>query len=74
MIGAVAGLLAAIEQAMPELCAEFAGLRRALGTLATLRVSGVRWNDLGEPNRVIASLDLAGLKPRWAAGLMAQPA
>jgi mannose-1-phosphate guanylyltransferase len=42
--------------------------------LATLRVFGVKWNDLGEPRRVIASLSLAGLQPQWAANLMAQPA
>ncbi|MGH7836181.1 MAG: sugar phosphate nucleotidyltransferase [Candidatus Binatia bacterium] len=42
--------------------------------LAALRVSGVKWNDLGEPKRVIASLSLAGLQPQWAANLMAQPA
>jgi mannose-1-phosphate guanylyltransferase len=33
--------------------------------LAVLRVSGVRWNDLGEPKRVMASLDMAGVRPRW---------
>ena len=34
--------------------------------LAVLKVTGVRWNDLGEPKRVMASLDMAGLRPRWA--------
>jgi mannose-1-phosphate guanylyltransferase len=34
--------------------------------LAVLKVSGVRWNDLGEPKRVMASLHMAGLRPRWA--------
>lgn len=33
--------------------------------LAVLKVTGVRWNDLGEPKRVIASLDMAGIRPRW---------
>ena len=33
--------------------------------LAVLKVTGVRWNDLGEPKRVIASLDMAGVRPRW---------
>ena len=33
--------------------------------LAVLKVSGVRWNDLGEPKRVIASLDMAGIQPHW---------
>lgn len=34
--------------------------------LAALRVTGVRWNDLGEPKRVMASLNLAGVRPQWA--------
>ena len=34
--------------------------------LAVIRVAGVRWNDLGEPNRVLASLDMAGIRPQWA--------
>jgi mannose-1-phosphate guanylyltransferase len=33
--------------------------------LAVIRVSGVRWNDLGEPKRVLASLDMAGVRPPW---------
>jgi mannose-1-phosphate guanylyltransferase len=35
-------------------------------SLALLRVSGVRWNDLGEPKRVLASLNMAGVRPHWA--------
>jgi mannose-1-phosphate guanylyltransferase len=34
--------------------------------LAVIRVAGVRWNDLGEPKRVLASLDMAGVRPQWA--------
>ena len=34
-------------------------------SLAVIRVSGVRWNDLGEPRRVLASLDMAGVRPHW---------
>jgi len=34
--------------------------------LAVLKVSGVRWNDLGEPKRVMASLVMAGVRPHWA--------
>jgi hypothetical protein len=30
-----------------------------------LKVTGVRWNDLGEPKRVMASLNIAGLRPDW---------
>jgi mannose-1-phosphate guanylyltransferase len=38
--------------------------------LAVLKVAGVRWNDLGEPKRVLASLNIAGIRPQWlAAGL-----
>jgi len=33
--------------------------------LAVLKVSGVRWNDLGEPERVMASIEMAGLRPTW---------
>jgi mannose-1-phosphate guanylyltransferase len=34
--------------------------------LAVLKVTGVRWNDLGEPKRVMASLAMAGVRPHWA--------
>jgi mannose-1-phosphate guanylyltransferase len=34
--------------------------------LAVLKVIGVRWNDLGEPKRVMASLNTAGIRPHWA--------
>ena len=40
--------------------------------LAVLKVTGVRWNDLGEPKRVMASLDMAGVRPRWAEAGVAQ--
>ena len=40
--------------------------------LAVLRVSGVRWNDLGEPKRVLASLNMAGIRPHWADAVMPQ--
>jgi len=33
--------------------------------LAVLKVTGVRWNDLGEPRRVLASLSMAGVRPHW---------
>lgn len=33
--------------------------------LAVLKVTGVRWNDLGEPRRVLASLSTAGVHPHW---------
>jgi mannose-1-phosphate guanylyltransferase len=34
--------------------------------LAVVKVTGVRWNDLGEPKRVMASLNISGIRPRWA--------
>ena len=34
--------------------------------LAVLKVTGVRWNDLGEPKRVMALLAMAGVRPHWA--------
>jgi mannose-1-phosphate guanylyltransferase len=40
--------------------------------LAVLKVSGVRWNDLGEPKRVMASLHMAGVRPHWAQAGMPQ--
>jgi hypothetical protein len=33
--------------------------------LAVLRVSGIEWGALGEPKRVLASIQTAGLRPRW---------
>ena len=33
--------------------------------LAVLKVTGIKWSDLGEPNRVLASIRLAGLRPPW---------
>jgi len=40
--------------------------------LAVLKVSGVGWNDLGEPKRVMASLNMAGVRPHWANGALPQ--
>jgi mannose-1-phosphate guanylyltransferase len=40
--------------------------------LAVLKVTGVRWNDLGEPKRVMASLDMAGIRPQWVDAALAQ--
>jgi hypothetical protein len=34
--------------------------------LAVLKVSGIKWNALGEPGRVLASVQTAGVRPRWA--------
>lgn len=40
--------------------------------LAVVKVTGVRWNDLGEPKRVMASLDMAGVRPHWAEAVAPQ--
>jgi mannose-1-phosphate guanylyltransferase len=40
--------------------------------LAVLKVIGVKWNDLGEPKRVMASLNVAGIRPRWADAVVPQ--
>lgn len=40
-------------------------LARQPERLAVLKVTGVRWNDLGEPKRVMASLAMAGIRPHW---------
>ena len=41
------------------------GLARCPERLAVLKVTGVKWNDLGEPKRVMASLHMAGVYPQW---------
>ena len=33
--------------------------------VAVLKVSGIKWNDFGEPRRVLASVQTAGMRPRW---------
>jgi mannose-1-phosphate guanylyltransferase len=33
--------------------------------LAVLKVSGIKWNDLGEPKRVLASIQTSGARPLW---------
>jgi mannose-1-phosphate guanylyltransferase len=33
--------------------------------LTVLKVSGIKWNDLGEPKRVLASIQTAGARPLW---------
>jgi len=40
--------------------------------LAVVKVTGVRWNDLGEPKRVMASLTMAGVRPHWAETVVPQ--
>ncbi len=33
--------------------------------LAVLKVTGIKWSDLGEPKRVLTSIRTAGVRPRW---------
>jgi hypothetical protein len=33
--------------------------------LAVLKVSGIKWSDLGAPKRVLASIETAGARPLW---------
>jgi hypothetical protein len=40
--------------------------------LAVIRMSGVRWNDLGEPRRVLTSLNMAGVRPLWVQSALPQ--
>jgi mannose-1-phosphate guanylyltransferase len=40
--------------------------------LAVVKVTGVRWNDLGEPKRVMASLTMSGIRPLWAEAVVPQ--
>lgn len=56
----------ALYEELPELNFSHQVLARKPEKLAVLKVSGVRWNDLGEPRRVLASLDMGGLRPQWA--------
>jgi mannose-1-phosphate guanylyltransferase len=49
-------------------------LARRPERLGVIKVTGVRWNDLGEPKRVMASLDIAGIRPHWVEAAIAQSA
>ncbi len=40
-------------------------LAQAPGHLATLRVKGVEWSDLGNPQRVLATVRRNGWRPEW---------
>jgi hypothetical protein len=33
--------------------------------LYVLPINGVEWNDLGEPSRVLATLNQLGIHPKW---------
>jgi mannose-1-phosphate guanylyltransferase len=60
-----AKLIDRLYQAMGEINFSHKVLALCPEQLAVLKVTGVRWNDLGEPKRVMASLDMAGVRPHW---------
>jgi mannose-1-phosphate guanylyltransferase len=60
-----ADLIEKLYQAMGEINFSHQVLALCPERLAVLKVTGVRWNDLGEPKRVMASLDMAGIRPHW---------
>ena len=41
-------------------------LEKATEQLMVMRVGNVGWSDLGEPNRVLGTLNQLGIKPEWA--------
>ena len=62
---AEARAVARLYQNLPEINFSHQVLALLPQRLAVLKVSGVRWSDLGEPKRVMASLDVAGIRPHW---------
>ncbi|HEY7218651.1 MAG TPA: sugar phosphate nucleotidyltransferase [Candidatus Binatia bacterium] len=62
---AEAGAVARLYQSLTEINFSHQVLALLPQRLAVLKVSGVRWSDLGEPKRVMASLDVAGIRPHW---------
>jgi hypothetical protein len=57
---------------IPEVNFSHEILARRPERLGVLKVTGVRWNDLGEPKRVLASLDMQGIRPHWAEAVAPQ--
>jgi len=60
-----AGAVTGLYQSLEEINFSHQVLAQLPQRLAVLKVSGLRWSDLGEPKRVLASLDLAGIRPHW---------
>jgi len=46
-------------------------LEKSAERLLVLRVGDVGWSDWGEPQRVIGSLDMLGIRPNWMQALAA---
>jgi mannose-1-phosphate guanylyltransferase len=62
---AEAGAVTELYQSLEEINFSHQVLAHLPQRLAVLKVSGLRWSDLGEPKRVMASLDAAGIRPHW---------
>ncbi len=62
---AEAGAVTELYQSLEEINFSHQVLAQRPERLAVLKVSGLRWSDLGEPKRVMASLDVAGIRPHW---------
>ena len=62
---AEAGAVTELYESLEEINFSHQVLAQLPQRLAVLKVSGLRWSDLGEPKRVLASLDLAGIRPHW---------
>jgi mannose-1-phosphate guanylyltransferase len=60
-----ASLIKALYERMTEVNFSHQVLAHRPEQLAVLKVTGIRWNDLGEPKRVMASLHMAGIRPHW---------
>ncbi len=48
-------------------------LAKCTDRLLLLRLGDARWSDLGKPERVMATLEEAGIQPQWAASISQAP-
>jgi hypothetical protein len=64
-------LLRAIYSWLPESNFSSDLLEKATENLMVMRVANVGWSDLGEPQRVLGTLDQLGIKTHWQAQLAA---
>ena len=64
-------LLRAIYSWLPESNFSSDILEKATESLMVMRVANVGWSDLGEPQRVLGTLDQLGIKTHWQAQLAA---
>ena len=64
--------LAQLYRLIPEVNFSHQVLAPRPDRLAALKVTGVRWNDLGEPKRVMDSLTTEGIRPAWVDAVIPQ--